>query len=71
MPSDVVQPETIATSLRKKKKKKKKQEPRQEVEEKEPEGQRGQSVPGSTPLPAVNGQAPGGPTGVHGAGRGP
>ncbi|OWK15480.1 hypothetical protein Celaphus_00001565, partial [Cervus elaphus hippelaphus] len=63
-PSDVVQPETVATSLRRKKKKKKKQEPQQEVEEKEPEGQRGPAVPGSTPLPAVNGQAPGGPTGL-------
>lgn len=64
VPSDVVQPETVATSPRKKKKKKKKQEPRQEVEEKEPEGQRGPAVPGCSPLPAVNGQAPRGPTGL-------
>lgn len=63
-PSDVVQPETVATSPRKKKKKKKKQEPRQEVEEKEPEGQRGPTVPRHRPLPAVNGQAPRGPTGL-------
>ena len=55
---------------RKKKKKKKKQEPRQEVEEKEPVGQRGPAVPGCRPLPAVNGQAPRGPTGVHGTRRG-
>ncbi|XP_007462421.1 PREDICTED: ubiquitin carboxyl-terminal hydrolase 36 [Lipotes vexillifer] len=62
--SDVVQPETIAASPRKKKKKKRKQESQQEVEESEPEGQRGSVVPGSRPGTAVNGQAPGGPTGL-------
>ncbi|XP_059762901.1 ubiquitin carboxyl-terminal hydrolase 36 isoform X3 [Balaenoptera ricei] len=62
--SDVVQPETIAASPRKKKKKKRKQESQQEVEENEPEGQRGSVVPGSRPGTAVNGQAPGGPTGL-------
>ncbi|KAJ8793056.1 hypothetical protein J1605_003733 [Eschrichtius robustus] len=62
--SDVVQPETIAASPRKKKKKKRKQESQQEVEENEPEGQRGSVVPGSRPGTAVNGQAPRGPTGL-------
>ncbi|XP_057572269.1 ubiquitin carboxyl-terminal hydrolase 36 isoform X2 [Hippopotamus amphibius kiboko] len=64
-PSDVIQPETIAASPRKKKKKKRKQESRQEVDESEPEGQRGSAVPEGRPLPAVNGQAPGGPTGLR------
>lgn len=64
-PSDTVEPESTAASPRKKKKKKRKPESRQEVEEKEhPEGwqgerQRGPAVPGSGPVPAVNGQCPG------------
>ncbi|XP_053766904.1 ubiquitin carboxyl-terminal hydrolase 36 isoform X2 [Desmodus rotundus] len=70
-PSKAAEPETTAASPRKKKKRKGKPQSRQEVAEKEhPEGwggerQRGPAVPGSSPVPAVNGQGPGDLTGLR------
>ncbi|XP_016061782.1 PREDICTED: ubiquitin carboxyl-terminal hydrolase 36 [Miniopterus natalensis] len=64
-PLDAVKPEPTVPSPRKKRKKKRKPEARQEVDEKEhPEGWRGArqggpAVPGSDPVPTVNGQCPG------------
>ena len=78
--SDTVLPETTAASPRKKKKKKRKEESQQHTDKNQSTGQRGRSaaVPGSLLLPAMNGQGPGEPTGVHwveaggrGAGLGP
>uniref|UniRef100_A0A7N5JI68 ubiquitinyl hydrolase 1 n=1 Tax=Ailuropoda melanoleuca TaxID=9646 RepID=A0A7N5JI68_AILME len=71
-PLDIVALEATVASPRKKKKKKRQQEPQQEVgESKHPEGcrgerQRGSSLPGSPPSPAVNGRCPG-----DGAGQAP
>ncbi|XP_054448902.1 ubiquitin carboxyl-terminal hydrolase 36 isoform X2 [Pteronotus mesoamericanus] len=73
-PSEASEPEIAAASPRKKKKRKGKPESQREGAEKEqPEGRRserpgGPAVPGSSPVPAVNGRGPGDLTGL---GRGP
>ncbi|XP_036125450.1 ubiquitin carboxyl-terminal hydrolase 36 [Molossus molossus] len=68
-PSDAVEPEHTAATPRRKEKRERKQEPWRGDGEELPEGwstgrQGGPAAPGSSPVPAVSGQGPGGRTGL-------